>query len=135
MGKSEEGCRMIFHHFVQRSFVNCRPHFLSGLELDGYCRTHELAFEYNGIQHYQYYKKYHRSYRDFERQLERDERKNRLCRQHGLILMTIPHTYAFYNLYPMSVFIYDSLLDAEKQRNQFYIVNRCSHYFRYSSFS
>lgn len=125
MSKSEEACRKIFQYFVQRSFINCRPSFLGGLELDGYCKSHELAFEYNGIQHYKYYPAYHKSIRSFEKQLERDHRKNKLCKEYGLILMTIPYTYTFHSIYPMAKIIHFHLVQAESTRSQTYMVNRC----------
>ena len=101
------------------------------MELDGYCKKHELAFEYNGIQHYQFYRSFHRTIKDFERVQERDFRKNKICKEYGLILMTIPYTFTFYNSLPMGNFIYQQLLEAERTRNEYYIVNRCPTSVRY----
>lgn len=129
MGKSEETCRFLFQHFVQRPFIQCRPRFLHGLELDGYCRSHEIAFEYNGIQHSQFHTYFHRNYRMFEKQLEKDKRKNELCKKYGLVLMTIPHRYTFRTVYPMAIEIHRQLLDTEEQRKRQYMVYRCPHVF------
>jgi len=123
--KSEEACRRIYNYLVQQSFVNCRPTFLRGLELDGYCKKHELAFEYNGIQHYQFYRPFQRTVHHFERLQERDHLKNKLCKEYGLILMTIPYTYTFHQPIPMGNFIYQQLLKAEVNRNESYICYRC----------
>ena len=125
MGKSETVCRSIFQYVVQYTFVPCRPSFLGQLELDGYCRRYELAFEYNGIQHAQFHPYFHRSYRDYECQLERDERKNRLCQRYGLLLMTIPHRYTHRRILPMTDFIARQLSNAEYQRGETYATHRC----------
>ena len=125
MSKSEEACRMLFQYFVQRPFINCRPTFLNGLELDGYCKYHELAFEYNGVQHYYYNPVFHKSKRYFEKQLERDQRKNKLCKEYGLILMTIPYTYTFKSIYPMARVITSKLMYAESIRQETYMIHRC----------
>jgi hypothetical protein len=111
MGKSEETFRFLFQHFVQRPFIQCRPRFLYGLELDGYCRPYEIAFEYNGVQHSQFQLYFHKNIRMFEKQLEKDERKKQLCKQYGLVLMTIPHRYTFRTIYPMAMEIHRKLLE------------------------
>lgn len=123
--KSESMCRMIFQHFVQQRFVKCRPSFLGTFELDGYCKKHELAFEYNGIQHYQYVPYFHSSYSKFERQQENDQRKRDLCLRHGLILITIPPIYTIHTMPATTYFIHDQLLRAERTRSDVYMVNRC----------
>ena len=124
MGKSEEACRLIFQTRVHQPFIKCRPYFLGKLELDGYCRKHELAFEYQGIQHYQFHPYFHKSYQHFEQQLERDERKQILCHRYGLILMTVPHQYTFRTIRPMSNYIMTQLIQAEQTRGECYIVHK-----------
>jgi hypothetical protein len=125
--RSEEVCRRLFQHFVQRPFISCRPSFLGKLELDGYCKYHELAFEYNGIQHYQWLKQFHPTKKEFERQLERDFRKQNLCREYGLILCVIPFQFNNKTVQPMAHEIYRQLLEAEKLRKEIYMVNRSPH--------
>eukprot|EP00414_Alexandrium_minutum_P004815 CAMPEP_0113830442 /NCGR_PEP_ID=MMETSP0328-20130328/6332_1 /TAXON_ID=39455 /ORGANISM="Alexandrium minutum" /LENGTH=103 /DNA_ID=CAMNT_0000798557 /DNA_START=327 /DNA_END=635 /DNA_ORIENTATION=- /assembly_acc=CAM_ASM_000350 len=57
-GRSERDVRGIFHRiFLGLTFRKRRPSFLRSskggyLELDGYCEELQLAFEYNGEQHY-----------------------------------------------------------------------------------
>ena len=122
--RSEALCRYLFQYFTEQPFPKCRPHFLGGLELDGYCAKHEIAFEYNGVQHYKYTSSFHKSYHDFERQQERDYRKKDLCQRYGLVLMTIPYTYSTRNGTAMSYFVHDQLVRTERIRNQLYMVNR-----------
>jgi hypothetical protein len=133
MGRSEESCRFIFQYFVQRSFLSSRPTCLGKLELDGYCTVYDLAFEYNGIQHSSFHPYFHRTYKEFERQLERDYRKNELCKRYGIILMTIPHIYTYKTIYPMSIEIYSQLRNAEEIRKKQYMVYRCPHIFKSST--
>jgi len=122
--RSEALCRYLFQYFTEQTFDKCRPKFLGGLELDGYCRKHEIAFEYNGIQHYRYTPYFHDSFCAFERQQERDQRKQDLCQRYGLVLMTVPYTYTPRNGTAMSYFVHGQLLRTERLRSQVYMVNR-----------
>ena len=49
------------------------------LELDGFCDTLKLAFEFDRIQHNEYLNPFHRTYKEFESQSRRDEMKNYKC--------------------------------------------------------
>ena len=61
------------------------------MELDGYCDTLKIAFEFNGPQHYTFYPKFHKAQADFVRQLERDEFKLKLCQKRGITLIIVPY--------------------------------------------
>jgi hypothetical protein len=124
MPRSEHVCRFWFQAFTMRAFVSCRPSFLERLELDGYCKAHELAFEYQGIQHYQYVPFMHKTRFNFELQQERDERKKILCKRHGIYLIVVPYWYNFNDPKQMSIFVYDALREAEHVRGTLYIINR-----------
>lgn len=55
--RSENFTREVFEdYFRGYSFPKVRPSFLGGLELDGYCQDLNLAFEYDGQQHFQWIK-------------------------------------------------------------------------------
>lgn len=123
--RSEILCRIMFHYYVQEPFLLSSPSFLNKLELNGYCKKHEIAFEYHGIHHYSYTPFIHKSYKEFQLQQERDRIKNDLCKKYGLILITVPHIYNVRNALPMSYFIHNNLLKAEQIRNKIYMVNRC----------
>lgn len=100
----EDRCRNIFETLFDVPFTKCRPDFLINpltnkkLELDGYNPSIPtnigmgLAFEYNGPQHYFYTPKYHKCAEDFEEQLVRDKTKCKLCKESGVLLITIPYT-------------------------------------------
>lgn len=75
----EQLSKIILETLLECEFQKCRPDFLEGLELDGYSEYLELAFEYNGIQHYKKDKHFHRESNAFASQLERDQKKIKLC--------------------------------------------------------
>ena len=90
--KSEQACRSIIEAMTGKAFPKRRPSWLNGLELDGYCEELGVAFEYNGRQHYEEVKAWHRSEDALENQKTRDARKIRLCEDNWVILIVIPYT-------------------------------------------
>lgn len=64
---------------------------LEGLELDGYNDELRLAFEYQGIQHYQQVPHFHRNPDDFESQKERDRLTFARCAYAEITLILIPY--------------------------------------------
>jgi hypothetical protein len=93
-GTGEENCRKIFEELTGYKFISVRPNFLKNpltgynLELDGYCEELKIAWEYQGIQHYEegYFGN------DLKYQQWKDEVKRLLCIREGIILITIPYT-------------------------------------------
>lgn len=75
-------------------FVKTRaPAWLGGLELDCYNESLRLAFEYQGIQHYEFTPFFHNNdVKRFEAQLERDARKQELTSDEFVALIEIPYT-------------------------------------------
>ena len=61
------------------------------MHLDGYCRDLNLAFEYNGRQHYERVA-YWQSDSDFQNQIKRDTLKDRLCEENSVHLIRISHS-------------------------------------------
>lgn len=98
LNKSEAKCRKILQDLTGCNFPSVWPDFLvytSGkcLQLDGYCEELKLAFEYNGIQHYQYQKFFHRGSEDrLAIQQERDQFKYDRLAELGIELIIIPCT-------------------------------------------
>jgi hypothetical protein len=93
--KGETLVRKIFESLFDESFPCKRPMWLKyksykGLELDGYCETLKLAFEYQGNQHYELHRLYHRTQEQFKYQQEKDEFKRKKCQEMGITLIEIP---------------------------------------------
>ena len=102
--KGETICRQVMEQIYQRPFPSCRPNFLRNpetghnLELDGYNKHLNIAFEYNGAQHYKFPNRYHRTHRDFIQQLRRDRYKVETCRALGIYLIIIPYHVPYYKI-------------------------------------
>jgi hypothetical protein len=104
--KGEAECRRVLRKFFNRSFNKARPDFLNNpvtggqynLELDCYDPELRLAVEYNGIQHYQYNKFFHRNNDHFLTQKYRDDMKRRICKEHGVTLIEVPYTVKLENI-------------------------------------
>ena len=112
--KSETICRKFFEEYMSYNFPKKRLKCMDRLELDGYCDEVKLAFEYNGLQHYQFVPFFHRNgISDLEKQNERDERKQRLCQENNIQLITIPPKFSYQRPKELRRFIYDSLLDTK----------------------
>lgn len=88
---AENICRVIMEKSLDAPFVKQRPSFLQKMELDGYNEDLRLAFECNGIQHYLFSPKYHKTHGDLIRQRSRDKNKQKKCIEHGITLISIPY--------------------------------------------
>src|SRR6185436_16423931 len=99
--KHEERCREIFQEIFRQPFPNVRPSFMinpitgSNLELDGYCPDimtpigKGLAFEYDGAQHSRFVPRFHSNPYKFAYQIDKDNIKNKLCKDHRILLIRI----------------------------------------------
>jgi hypothetical protein len=98
--KGELECRRVLQKIFKKPFDKCRPHFLNNpvtggsynLELDCYDDEYKIAVEYNGIQHYKFSPYFHKNNEAFLNQKYRDELKKRMCKENGIILITVPYT-------------------------------------------
>lgn len=98
--KGEAECRRVMQQLFDKPFPSQRPDFLRNpvtgghfnLELDCYNAELKLAVEYNGVQHYKYVPYFHRNKDHFMNQKYRDDMKRRMCKQHGVTLIEVPHT-------------------------------------------
>lgn len=111
LNKHEERCREIFQDIFRVPFKSCRPDFLKNpvtgrnLELDGYNATIKtklgkgLAFEYDGQQHHNYNKHFHKSGPDeFSYQVKKDYYKDLKCKEKKILLIRIPHDVSYNDL-------------------------------------
>jgi hypothetical protein len=103
--KNEQFCREYLEKKTGFKFTKYKSSWLGRLELDGYCKKLNIAFEYNGEQHYRQHKRFHKKYKDFLDQKNRDRRKTILCKQNNITLIKIPYKYNYYNPIKMRDFI------------------------------
>ncbi len=91
--RAERTIRAIFEAAYEVDFPQSRPEFLKDTQyhLDGYNEGLGLAFEVNGIQHYELSPAFHRCEADLTSQQERDRIKAELCEEHAITLITIPY--------------------------------------------
>jgi len=98
-GIMEGICREFFERITKKTWPKTRPKWLisgSGnkMELDGYCQSLNVAFEYHGKQHYEYNLHFHRGANTLEKRQQDDGEKRRLCKANGINLIEIPYTLA-----------------------------------------
>ena len=95
----ERIARAYFELIFNEKFPKKRPNWLKNkqglkLELDGFCSKLNLAFEYQGIQHFEPHKWFHQR-RGFEQQKKLDMLKEKLCSENNVILITIPYNVGY----------------------------------------
>lgn len=92
INKNEMECKRIIEMLTGFQFDKRKYNWLNGYELDGFCEELNLAFEYNGKQHYifvpEFFHKY--GFHIFLEQQLRDEIKKRICKQMNINLIIIP---------------------------------------------
>lgn len=91
-GVNEEKCRYIFEYLFQDKFPKDRRVLNNKLELDGFNENFKLAFEYNGIQHYEFKPIFHKNRGNYERTIITDITKIKTCDEKGIKLIVIPYT-------------------------------------------
>lgn len=90
---TEEKCRFILQQLTGRSFPKTRQDLVDRMELDGYCAELNLAFEYQGEQHF--IRMNHIPYKSFHGTKKRDKLKLALCKEKGIDLIVITYTERF----------------------------------------
>lgn len=91
--KSEEIARETFQQIFGVPFRKARPDWLRNsrgykMELDGFSSKHQIAFEYQGIQHFKAFSLYKT---DLPNRIEDDRRKAELCKEHGVKLVVLTY--------------------------------------------
>ncbi len=118
IGIGQRICQAFFEQIFNTSFKTARPRWLRTLEgrqmeLDGYAPSLKIAFEHQGMQHFQYNPHFHdHSEEKFLHTKERDERKKELCRQHGIILIIVPSILEIIGISHVKETIQEKLLEA-----------------------
>lgn len=95
ISRSEDICRIYFEQIFKKKFPKHKPSWLIGinnyqLELDGYCKELNIAFEHNGDFHY---KDLFKKYNNFLIVKKNDKIKKDLCKKHGIKLIIIPQLF------------------------------------------
>lgn len=95
-GVSERVCRKFFEEIFKAKFPKIKPIWLinsrgNRMELDGYCKKLELAFEYQGKQHYES-STFFNTRQPLDQRKQDDEQKRTLCKSHGVNLLEVPYT-------------------------------------------
>lgn len=91
---NEEKCRFIFEKLTGLDFNKTRKLLRDKKELDGYNDLLKIGFEYQGEQHFQFTKTFHKNKNDFSKQELRDREKRRECSEKGILLIEVPYTIA-----------------------------------------
>jgi hypothetical protein len=63
----------------------------SPLQIDWYCPSLKLGVEFDGAQHHEYIKYYHKTKQQFYYLQECDQLKDRICKERGITLLKIPY--------------------------------------------
>jgi hypothetical protein len=95
LGVRERLCRHYFESVTGYGFPKIRPKWLTNsrgnrMELDGYCESLKIAFEHQGLQHYNEVPYFNRSLDAFARRIENDRQKMELCKQNNIHLILVP---------------------------------------------
>lgn len=93
--KKEEYCRELFEKLTNKKFKKSRPDFLKykngrNLELDGFCPELNLAFEYDGEQHFKPFSNWGGEKR-YLLSKERDLFKDQKCIENNIKLIRVPY--------------------------------------------
>lgn len=114
LGIRERWCRHVFEELTSHLFPKSRPKWLinsrgNQMELDGYCSSLAIAFEHNGLHHYQKLSHFQRREESLERRKKDDVIKNALCKKNNIRLIVIPYSV---HINEIPKFIRDSLLES-----------------------
>jgi hypothetical protein len=94
---AEEICRVYFETIFGEKFNRIRPDWLKygryNLELDGYCAELGIAFEHNGIQHYEVHSYFHSDEEKLSKQIIRDKFKYDKCKEENIKIIIIPELF------------------------------------------
>ena len=84
--KSEEALFKLIHGVFVTAVPHASPIWLGRQHLDVYVKEHNLAFEYQGVQHYKPIQ-FFGGEDNFIKRIELDKRKKQLCEENGVVLV------------------------------------------------
>ncbi len=89
---TEKRVRLIFEQLTQQEFPSDWHTLGNGQQLDGYCKELNVAFEYQGPQHYYIDGYWNKDKKDLDYQQVRDNRKTKLCQCLKIVKIDVPYT-------------------------------------------
>ncbi len=93
----EQAVCQTLESIYQKGFPTVRPSFLVNpetgelLEYDCYNSELKIAAEHNGVHHYQFPNKYHKTRAEFDYQVRKDNYKKSISDQYEIYLITVPY--------------------------------------------
>jgi hypothetical protein len=73
----------------QKKFKDCK--LKNHLIFDFYLKKYNAVIEYNGLQHYEFFKYFHKTEEEFEKRKERDNTKKEYCLKNNIKFIEIPY--------------------------------------------
>jgi len=127
-GFGERFCRFVFENIFNKKFPNTKPEWLlteegNNMELDGFCKELNLAFEYDGRQHKEIVKTFKMTKSDLERRKKLDNLKDKLCKENKIILIRIPQFNKKFTKFNLIEFLEKKFLDIGIEFNKNIDVN------------
>ncbi len=112
----ENICRLFFEQFFKKPFSKAKPKWLrkksgSLLELDGFNSELKIAFEYQGIQHYEIDGFFIKTQKQLDKRKEDDLLKQKLCSENNVLLILIPYFNNHVNLKSITDIINNILIE------------------------
>jgi hypothetical protein len=109
-GLGERICRAFFEQLFDKKFPRHHPKWLvnrtgNRMELDGYCKALNLAFEHHGEQHYSGGNLFIDTEEALNERQDADKYKRMLCEAQGIVLIEIPEIPSRLSLDKVKVFI------------------------------
>lgn len=118
-GLRERICRTYFEQLFNTDFPKCRPKWLlnirgNQMELDGFNKELNLAFEHNGRQHYVLDKQSKFKSMNLQKRIFDDQTKIKLCSEHDVTLISIPEIIKYTSISNLKDFIKNELIIAKR---------------------
>ena len=100
---SETVCRKYIEYLFGRTFNKKKFDWLindkgNKMELDGYNEELNIGFEYDGIIHSKFVEYFHKTEEQFRKRQNDDRIKDKLCFDHGVILIRVPYTIKYHKI-------------------------------------
>jgi hypothetical protein len=94
--KMEKYTKELINVLTNKKFEKIKPKWLLNnkgnlMEIDMYNDELKLGIEYNGIQHYKFTPMFHKTEEDFNKRVNDDKMKVKLCKENNINLISVPY--------------------------------------------